>query len=252
GPGGTIDVNGFLASTLNISDADFIAGRHRFTETPGAGNVVNQGTITTPSGGSVYLIGQNVENQGIIKTPQGQILLAAGKSIELVDAHTPEMRVQITAPEGEALNLGQLLASGGRIGMYAGLVRQGGVASADTAVVGENGKIVFKATKSVRLEPGSKTTANGPTGGSISIKSDTGTAAVAGVVEANGTQGKGGTIEVAAPLGVTVEPTARITANGTEGGTVTLTASDGPVTVAAPVTANASVGRAGEITVNAA
>src|SRR6185369_6005246 len=138
------------------------------------------------------------------------------------DAHTPEMRVQITAPEGEALNLGQLLASGGRIGMYAGLVRQGGVASADTAVVGENGKIVFKATKSVRLEPGSRTTANGPTGGSISVTSDTGTAVVAGVVEANGTAGKGGTVEVAAPQGVTVEPTARISANGTEGGTVTL------------------------------
>ena len=49
GPGGVIDVNGFLASTLNISDADFIAGRHRFAETPGAGKVVNQGTISTPA-----------------------------------------------------------------------------------------------------------------------------------------------------------------------------------------------------------
>ena len=158
GPGGTIDVNGFVASTLNISDADFVAGRTRFTDTPGAGKVVNQGTITTPSGGSVYLIGQNVENQGVIRTPQGQIMLLAGKSVELVDAHTPEMRVQITAPDGEAVNLGQLLASGGRIGMYAGLVRQGGVANADTAVVGENGKIVFKATNNVRLEAGSRLT----------------------------------------------------------------------------------------------
>src|SRR6202008_4691918 len=95
GPSGVIDVQGFLASTLNISDADFVAGRHRFAETPGAGNVVNQGTISTPAGGTVYLIGQGVENQGVIRTPQGQILLAAGRSVELVDAHSPDMRVQI-------------------------------------------------------------------------------------------------------------------------------------------------------------
>lgn len=117
GQGATIDVAGFLASTLNLSDADFLAGRYRFSDTAGTGTVVNQGTITTPAGGMVYLVGQNVENQGVIKSPNGEILLAAGKSIELVDAGTPEIRVQITAPDNQALNLGQLLASGGRIGM---------------------------------------------------------------------------------------------------------------------------------------
>ena len=169
GQGAVIDVAGFVASSLNLSDADFVAGRHRFAETQGAGNVVNRGAISTASGGMVYLVGQNIENHGVIKSPKGEILLAAGKSIELVDAGTPEIRVQITAPDNEALNLGQLLASGGRIGMYAGLVRQGGVANANTAVVGENGTIIFKAVKDVRLEKGSVTTASGPTAGSVKV-----------------------------------------------------------------------------------
>jgi len=62
GPGGRVDVAGFVASTLNISNENFLAGRKLFDNTPGAGNVINQGEIKTPAGGSVYLIGSNVAN----------------------------------------------------------------------------------------------------------------------------------------------------------------------------------------------
>ncbi|MGP1609783.1 MAG: two-partner secretion domain-containing protein, partial [Burkholderiales bacterium] len=154
GPGAHIDVAGFLASTLNLSDADFLAGRMRFTQTPGAGGVANHGTINTSTGGMVYLVGQDVQNSGIIRSPQGEILLAAGKSVELVDAQMPEVRVQLTAPDNQALNLGQLIADGGRIGMYGTLIRHSGVASANTAVLGENGRIVVKAVKDVTLDAG--------------------------------------------------------------------------------------------------
>jgi ribonuclease R len=40
-----------------MSDADFLAGRLKFGDTPGAGAVINQGAITTPRGGTVYLPG---------------------------------------------------------------------------------------------------------------------------------------------------------------------------------------------------
>src|SRR5690349_1875961 len=252
GQGAVIDVAGFVASTLSLSDADFMAGRYRFTQSTGNGSVVNQGTINTPAGGMVYLVGQNVENQGIIKSPKGEILLAAGKSIELVDAGTPEIRVQITAPDNQVLNLGQLLASGGRIGMYGGLVRQAGVANANSAVVGENGKIVFKAVKDVKLEAGSTTTASGPTAGSIKVEAETGKATIAGTVEANATAARGGNIDVSGQQGVTVESTGRISANGTEGGSVALTSSAGSVQVAGQVSANASSGRGGQVAVTAA
>mgnify|MGYP002131157107 CR=1 FL=1 len=78
---------------------------------PGAGSVVNQGTITTPSGGSVYLIGTNVSNNGVITTPQGETILAAGATVHLVDSATPGVKVEITGSEGNATNLGTIAAA---------------------------------------------------------------------------------------------------------------------------------------------
>jgi filamentous hemagglutinin family protein len=43
GAGAQIDVGGLVASTLRLSDADFLAGRMRFTEMAGAGGITNQG-----------------------------------------------------------------------------------------------------------------------------------------------------------------------------------------------------------------
>src|SRR3954464_13364518 len=104
GAGAQIDTAGLVASTLNLSNQDFLAGRLRFTDTPGAGSVRNQGEIRT-NGGPVYLIAPNVENNGIITTPGGEIILAAGKSVQLVDPQTPDMRIEMTAPENQAVNL---------------------------------------------------------------------------------------------------------------------------------------------------
>ena len=79
-----------------------------------------------------------------------------------------------------------------------------------SAVVGENGRIVLKATKSVTLEEGSRTTANGPSGGSVSVESED-TTLVAGVVEARGEAGAGGTVHL---LGDRVGLIGRATADG--------------------------------------
>ena len=78
-----------------------------FTEVSGAGSVANSGNITTPQGGNVYLVGPAVMNNGIITSPKGEVVLAAGDSVELVNPGTPNLRVEITAPDNEARNLGQ-------------------------------------------------------------------------------------------------------------------------------------------------
>ena len=252
GPGASIDVAGFVASTLNISDGDFIAGRMRFAPTAGAGSVVNQGTINTSSGGVVYLVGNDVQNSGIIRSPQGEILLAAGKSVELVDSQTPEIRVQVTAPDNKALNLGQLISAGGRIGMYGTLVRQSGVVNANTAVRGENGKIQFKAFKDVSRDAGSVTTASGVTAGQIRIEAETGKVSVAGTVDASASAGRGGRVDIAGKQGVSVESGGRIAANGLDGGSVTLTSGAGSVQIAGKVSADASSGVGGQVSINAA
>jgi trimeric autotransporter adhesin len=98
GAGAQIDVGGLVASTLRMTDDDFLAGRMRFGDGLGK-SVVNDGSIATGPGGSVYLIGSGVTNNGIIRSPQGDVVLAAGKSVELVSPGTPNLRVEIAATD---------------------------------------------------------------------------------------------------------------------------------------------------------
>jgi filamentous hemagglutinin family protein len=165
-----IDVGGLVASSLSLSNSDFLAGKHNFTAVSGAGAVSNAGSITTPSGGQVYLVAPNVDNSGIITSPQGQVILAAGHSVQLVESGNLSVQVVISAPDNAALNLGQVIAEGGRIGIYGALVNQRGRLNANSAVVGENGNILLKASRDTLLEAGSVTSATGAgQGGDVSV-----------------------------------------------------------------------------------
>ena len=53
GRGVQVSVGGLVASTLNLSDADFLAGRYTFGKGSAPGSVINQGTITAANGGYV-------------------------------------------------------------------------------------------------------------------------------------------------------------------------------------------------------
>ncbi|CAG1006704.1 partial Heme/hemopexin-binding protein, partial [Anaerolineae bacterium] len=105
GQGAVVDVAGLVASTLNITDSDFLNGRLQFNaDRAHPGSVVNTGQITTPNGGFVYLIAPQVENSGVITTPSGEAILAAGNSVELVDSADPALRVKVSA-QSQDVNL---------------------------------------------------------------------------------------------------------------------------------------------------
>ncbi|MFZ6743386.1 filamentous hemagglutinin N-terminal domain-containing protein [Undibacterium sp. JH2W] len=170
GKGAQVDVNGLTVSSLGMTDADFKAGKLSFNAGALAGKVSNQGAITTPAGGQVYLIAPDIENSGIITSPKGEVLLAAGRSVKLVDSANPDVHVVVSADNNQALNLGQIVAQGGKVGIYGGLISQRGLVSANSAVVGENGKIYFKASQDTILDTGSTTTATGKgKGGDIQV-----------------------------------------------------------------------------------
>ncbi|HEU4644441.1 MAG TPA: filamentous hemagglutinin N-terminal domain-containing protein [Burkholderiales bacterium] len=219
GASARIDTAGLVASSLGLSDRDFLANRLRFTEVPGAGAVVNNGVIETTSGGRVYLVAPTVENNGLIHSPQGAIVLAAGKEVELVDASSPFVTVKV-ASAGQAVNLGTLVTDGGQIGMFGALVRNAGVIEAGGAVAGPGGEIRLVAAKDLTLDAGSVVSANGTSGGKVLLQAEGGTNLVAGTVEAKGSSGSGGTIDA---LGVRVGVVGHglIDASGdTGGGTV--------------------------------
>ncbi|PIG29505.1 filamentous hemagglutinin family protein [Janthinobacterium sp. 35] len=169
-----VDVAGLVASSLALSNQDFLAGKMHFNAGEQAGAVINQGTIHAGSGGQILLIAPNVENSGIITAPNGDVLLAAGHSVQLADAANPDLRVVLSAPADQAINVGQIVAQGGRIGMAGALLNQRGVLNANSAVVGENGKIVLKASGKTLLENGSVTSATSAAGkgGEITVLGD--------------------------------------------------------------------------------
>ena len=169
GPGAKIDTAGFVGSTLNVRNEDFLAGRLTFQNTPGAGSLVNRGAITTPAGGSVYLVASEVSNEGIITTPQGETLLAAGQKVELIDTATPGVKVEITGEAGKVTNLGQIATDAGRIGMVGALVKNSGKLDA-SSVVREGGRIFLKARQETFVEGEGKLTATGKTGGTIDVQ----------------------------------------------------------------------------------
>ena len=175
-----VNVAGLVVSTLQMSDADFRAGKLRFTDTPGAGSISNEGTIQTQKGGQVILVAPQIENSGLIHSPEGQILLAAGRSVTISDLNQPEIEIQITNPEQKAVNIGTLI--GRQISLYGGVVNNSGTIEATTAEVGKDGRIRLRARYDVENTGTLK--ANGPAGGSIEIQAEEGTARVAGLVEA--------------------------------------------------------------------
>lgn len=193
GPGARIDVARFIASSLNVSDSDFLAGRMNFKGTGTPGDVRNAGTINAASGGSIYLVGANVANTGSLNAPQGEVLLAAGQTVQLVDTATPGVSVAITGTPGEARNIGQITAEAGRIGLAAGLVSNSGTISASSAVR-EGGRIFLRASGDVRTSATSSISANGTTGGNVVLIAEN-AASIDGQVSATGSSGRGGYVD---------------------------------------------------------
>ncbi len=192
GAGARIDTAGFVASTLNITDANFLANKLKFDATLGAGAVINQGTITTPSGGSVYLVASNVSNTGIITTPQGEVILAAGQSVTLLDTGTPGVSVEIVGPQGNATNLGDIVATAGRIGIAGVLVHNSGKLDA-SSVVSEGGHVFLKASQDAYVDGNGRIVTTGSKGGKVEVLGNRVAVMDHASIDASGTNG-GGTV----------------------------------------------------------
>lgn len=254
GAGATVDVAGLVATTLNLSNADFLAGRYNFTQVPGAQNISNAGSLTARNGGEIYLIAPNVDNSGIINAPNGEVLLAAGHSVQLVNSLDPNLRVSITAPAGDATNVGQLVASAGSLGLFGTVVRNSGIVNASSAVA-QGGKIVFKA--SLRVEAGGTISANGTSGGSVNVSAAhaldpnaPGVVVHTGSIQAQGVAGAGGAVRLSAD---NILSAAAINVDGTTaGGLINLQAANRALsTSSAQYAANSILGIGGDILVSA-
>lgn len=83
GAGSQVNVGGLVASTLSMSNADFMAGNHVFSNNGASGSIVNQGTLNTAPGGYLALLAPEVRNEGVMTASLGTALLAAGNKVTL-------------------------------------------------------------------------------------------------------------------------------------------------------------------------
>ena len=115
GQGASVNTAGLVASTLDISNADFMAGNYKFSGN-GSGRVLNQGSISAP-GGYVALLGANVSNEGTINARLGSVALAAGNAITLDVAGDGLLNVAVDRGAVGALvqNGGLIQADGGSV-----------------------------------------------------------------------------------------------------------------------------------------
>jgi filamentous hemagglutinin family protein len=219
GQGARIDVAGFIASTLNVRNEDFLAGRLNFQATPNAGKIENYGQITTPSGGSVYLVAPAVENYGVINAPNGEVILAAGQTVQLIDTGTPGVRVDITGAEGNVTNLGDIVSEAGRIGMAGVLVKNSGTLNA-SSLVKEGGRVFLKASQDAYVDGAGRIVATGTKGGSIEVLGNNVTMAEQAVIDASGGQQGGGNILLKADMssGTTTVAGSLLAKGGAQGG----------------------------------
>ncbi|WP_228006311.1 filamentous hemagglutinin N-terminal domain-containing protein [Morganella morganii] len=202
GQGSQVNTAGLVASTKNISNADFMKGNYMLS---GGGNlgaqIVNQGSLTTAPGGYIVLAADRVRNSGSISTPEGKIVLAAGDTVKLqmdnggltsvsvngsVVSALAENRGLLSATDGQVYltargrdmllntvvnNTGTaeargLRGKGGDIvldGGDSGVVRQAGQILADSSI-GTGGSITLEG-RNIHLAADSLTSATGKTGG---------------------------------------------------------------------------------------
>ena len=188
GSGAQVDTGRFMASTLNIKDSDFLAGRYIFdiaNNTGGvAGNIINNGRINTPSGYTV-LMAPSVTNNGYIAARAGTVAIAAGNkvSLDMVGDGLISFNVNQAALNAAVVNTGTIQANGGQVlikassanALFDTVINSTGIIRADS-IANVNGRIILDGgatgVTQVSGEISAKGSNTGETGGSIAVLGD--------------------------------------------------------------------------------
>ncbi|MEM6885818.1 MAG: filamentous hemagglutinin N-terminal domain-containing protein, partial [Verrucomicrobiota bacterium] len=263
GAGGIINAQSFIASTHDVSNAEFLAGGDlTFRSQNAKSKIQNLGAISA-DGGDIILIAQEVENTGTLSAPGGTVALAAGTEVLVKASGEERVFIQAAADHSkfEIRNSGliqaataELKAAGGN--EYALAINNSGVIRA-TGVEKSGGRVFLRADggriqhsgtitasrKSENQNPKSET----KFGGDIQILGEEIELADGSLTDASGTEG-GGIVHIGggfqgAELGeapnaqnVTVAAGAQINADGGNG--LVVLWSDGTTVFGGDITAD--------------
>jgi filamentous hemagglutinin family protein len=135
GPNASVNVNGLVASTVNMSDADLMSGHYGLVGA-GAGTVVNQGAIHAANGGSVVLLGSSVNNTGVVQAlsaenRQGMVVLLGN-----MDTGTVSVSGTLDVSGGANQTGGRVVATAHHVGLFNAHINASGDAGGGGVLIG--------------------------------------------------------------------------------------------------------------------
>ncbi|HVV33214.1 MAG TPA: MBG domain-containing protein [Vitreimonas sp.] len=262
--GAVVDVGSFVASGVDIADADFLSGTYTFRRDGRSGVVANHGTIRARDGGSVALIGAGVVNDGVIEARLGRVAFGAGDLVtldfagdgflsvglpvselsDLVDAnghalsslidaggavHAEGGRIYLSAEAASSLMMRAINVPGDLIASSVSHDAQGNIvleAGAGGATVTGNLSAGHIDVHGGNVALGGSLNADGVNGGAVNVASDH-DLLLAGHTSARGSSGAGGAVNYSAG-GQLIETSASVTdASGAQaGGAISVNADD--------------------------
>ncbi len=233
-----VDVGALVATTMKISDNDFMAGSLKFSE--GNGSVVNLGKLSAEQAGYITLLAPEVRNEGVITASLGQVVLGAAEAVTLShDASGLQYAVDKGPVQALVDNQGLVQADGGQVllsarvanTLAASAINNSGTIEAKS-LTAKGGKIMLEAD-TITLKTDTTLDASGATGGGQ-------------VLVGGGWQGSGGLHQATT---VNLENGAKIDVSATKvgpGGTAVLWSdvhqTDGSTKVAGTITAEGAGG----------
>ena len=233
-PSGAVNVGGgFVASTLDIANGDFMAGKLNFFGNGASAGVSNQGLIQTAPGGFVGLLGGTVSNTGKILVPLGRVGLGSGEQATL-DLYGDGF-MQVAVPTGATTANGRSLlevagtinAAGGKIELSAATVAQAirnavnvsGSLSA-RSLVGRDGSIMLGGGPGGDVEVTGSLNTSGRTGAGSILITGADVALSNAKLTTRSLQGLGGSIIVTAANSIALGGASLDTSGGAGGGAV--------------------------------
>lgn len=176
-PTAQVNVGGIVASTLNISTADFMAGSYKFEGTS-SNAIVNQGRITAAgdgsTGGTIALLAAKITNTGTLTAQGGKVLLGAGSKVTLDLGGRVKLQVEQGAIDALIEQGGAIQADGGLVYLTAKaaddlastVINHTGITQAQTLATGEKGEIyLLGGMEQDRIVVGGTLNASAPNGG---------------------------------------------------------------------------------------
>jgi filamentous hemagglutinin family protein len=147
-PTAQVNVGGLLASTLNISNKNFMNGNFTFSG-KSSNAIINQGNIISTDYG-VSMIAAKITNNGtIVASNGGDVLLGAGETVTLDLGGPVKLQVKKSVIDALIDNGGVIRANGGTIYLTAlaanklatTVINNTGLIEAQTLATGEKGEI---------------------------------------------------------------------------------------------------------------